>query len=233
MSGEQVSAFNLLDSLKKSFGFGEKKPPEVPAVATAPPTVSPTETSAPADFTEPPEPIPTMTPPGESPATETPAPAVEFPVSPASGLPDWLQAGQEEAVVAPTFEAPAPETLAPLPTVEVQTMEVPVQTVTPEAQVESDPFATSREFNGYMETIRQFQEILAGGAALDSEGQKQALIAVARANSLLPKLPGEVLKSVLLMRAVASGNPRFGRNDFQLEMLAAMVAIKAGTAAKG
>ena len=84
-----------------------------------------------------------------------------------------------------------------------------------------------------METIRDVQAVLASGVALSPESKKQALIAVARANSLLPKLPGEVLKSVLLMRAVASGNPRFGRDDFQLEMLAAMKVIKTGAAFKG
>lgn len=122
---------------------------------------------------------------------------------------------------------PVPEAAPELPAVEAPA------SPTTEAKAESDPFATSREFNGYMETIRQAQAVLASRIALTSEEQKKALIAVARSNSLLPKLPPEVLESVLLMRAVASGNPKFGRDDFQREMLAAMDVIKTGVAAKG
>lgn len=221
----RASAGGLLSYLYEAFG-SKKNKPEAPAVKAEalPATVEATETplmvAAPA-----PESIPTMMLPGPT-VTETPMPVVET-AAPAvrDELPDWLQAGEAEAEV----EAPLPEVPALAP---VLVPEVP-PAFTPEAEVETDPFATSREFNGHMEIIRQFQEVLAGGTALDSVGQRQALIAVARANSLLPKLPGEVLKSVLLMRAVASGNPRFGRNDFQLEMLAAMEAIKAGTATKG
>jgi hypothetical protein len=130
--------------------------------------------------------------------------------------------------------APAEAAPAPLPVVEAPAVEVPApMAAAAEVKVEDDPFATNREFNGYMGTILNAQQVLAMGVELDYKDQKKALIAVAKANSLLPKLPPEVLKSVLLMRAVASRNPKFGRDDFQKEMLAAMDTIKAGTTVKG
>lgn len=146
-------------------------------------------------------------------------------------LPDWLTPSSPGASDFPAAEAA--EAIAP-PPAEVPTPEAPLPVApTVEAKAEGDPFETIREFNGYMETIRQAQVVLANGIALTPEEQKKALIAVARSNSLLPKLPSEVLESVLLMRAVASGNPEFGRNDFQKEMLTAVDVIKTGTAAKG
>ena len=53
-----------------------------------------------------------------------------------------------------------------------------------------------------------------------------------KGNSLLPKLPLDVLQSVILMKAVSSNNPKYGRNDFQREMLAVVGIIKGGTAKK-
>ena len=222
MSNTEVSAGGLLGALREAFNFGPKKPPEVPAVTTTAPMAgpTPTETLTPADFTPIPEPTATMVPPE---LTATPALTAETAV-PATRdeLPDWLQAGQEEAVVdAPLPEVPAVVVKAPAELPAVEALALP-----PEERIESDPFATSREFNEYMETIRQAQEALASGTVLNPENKRKALIAVARSNSLLPKLPSDVLKSVLLMRAVASGNPKFGRDDFQLEMLAAMDIIK-------
>ena len=181
------------------------------------------------------------------------AQAVELPPLPdwlKQALPGWSEQKVEVPALAP--EAPAPTTAAAVPSEELEYLEkeearlaaekkqapapapdtpaplsaVEIPVVLTEAKVEVDPFATNREFNEYMETIRQAQEALASGIVLNPEDQRKALIAVARSNSLLPKLPPEVLKSVLLMRAVASGNPKFGRNDFQLEMLAAMDVIK-------
>ena len=229
MSNNEVSAGGLLGALREAFNFGPKKPPEVPAVTTTAPMAgpTPTETLTPADFTPIPEPTATMVPPE---LTATPALTAETAV-PATRdeLPDWLQAGEGEAVV----EAPLPEQAMPVVETSADAVEAPTPLLATEAPVasletraETDPFATSREFNEYMETIRQAQEALASGTVLNPENKRKALIAVARSNSLLPKLPSDVLKSVLLMRAVASGNPKFGRNDFQLEMLAAMDVIK-------
>ena len=218
MSNTEASAGGLLGALREAFNFGQKKPAETPAAVA-------TETPTPADFIPTPEPTATMTSPGPT-VTEIPVPTAEFSAPSDSELPDWLQGGKEKAEV----EAPLPETsasvqtLAPEAPSALQAIEAPA--VPPEAKAESDPFATSREFNGYMELIRQTQEVLASGAALNLKDQRTALIAVAKANSLLPKLPPEVFKSVLLMRAVASGNPKFGRDDFQLEMLGAMDIIK-------
>ena len=135
-------------------------------------------------------------------------------------------------------EAPVTDALAQLPEMEAPVLSSVEDRLLKVFPLENsfdpeNPFTTIKQFNVYMETIRDVQAVLASGVALSPESKKQALIAVARANSLLPKLPGEVLKSVLLMRAVASGNPRFGRDDFQLEMLAAMKVIKTGAAFKG
>lgn len=167
----------------------------------------------------------------------TPAPTMESAVAPAA-TPDWLK-GEKTAVEEswpPVPLAPLPESEAPVvetPAVEAPVVGAPVPVAAVEAKTEADPFVVNREFNGYMETIRQAQAILTSGFALTPEEQKKALIAVARSNSLLPKLPPEVLESVLLMRAVASGNPKFGRDDFQREILVAMDVIKTGTAVKG
>lgn len=212
------NASELLNSIQESFGLKKKQPKEGPAAGTLP--VVPAETSA----------LPEM-------------PAAPI-VAPAGELPDWLSAPSPvepvlaplpepevpvvEAPVAPAAESPAPvlEAAPELPAVEVQ---API----PEAKAESDPFAINREFNGYMETIRQAQAVLSSGIALNPEEQRNALIAVARSNSLLPKLPPEVLESVLLMRAVVSGKPKFSRDDFQREMLGAMSVIKGGVATRG
>lgn len=208
---EKISARGLLDKL----GLGRKRP-EAPSLA---PVL---------------EPAPTTMPP-ESAATKMPS-AQES--ASASGLPDWLSAPSAvEPIPAPMPEAPevwiSPEAPMPVPEVAPELPAVESPAPIPEVKVEVDPFALNREFNGYMETIRQAQAVLASGIALTSEEQRQALIAVARSNSLLPKLPPEVLESVLLMRAVASGNSKFNRDDFQREMLAAINVIKTGTAVKG
>ena len=115
--------------------------------------------------------------------------------------------------------------------------ETPVAPVVPKPEVETvkvevDPFAANKEFNALMETIRQAQEVLAAGATLTADQEKQAKIAAAKANSLLPKLPPDVLQSVILMKAVSSNNPKYARNDFQREMLAVVDIIKGGVVTK-
>lgn len=249
---EKISAGGLWESLKGKFNLGPKKSGEVSLAGVRAPAVAPVETIAGAT----PEPTtitlsgPTAVEVSTPQAVEFQVPpAAELPdwLTPPeptafSELPDWLkhpvEAGASVQTVveapAPTPAAVAPDVLeylgeqeAKLPAVEVPAVEVPAPVVAAaEVKAEDDPFATNREFNGYMEIIRNAQAVLATGIELDYKDQKKALIAVARANSLLPKLPPEVFKSVLLMRAVASGNPKFNRNDFQLEMLGAMDVIK-------
>lgn len=244
---EKISAGGLFDSLKKTFGFGPQHPTEAPVALETPAAPSPAPVL---------EPAPAMAAPGpaatEAPPAQEPAPAAVIPAS--SEFPDWLSASADtEPILAPepaappvmevsVVETPAVAVEAPMPALEAPSalsvaeapvVEAPIPAAAVEAKIEADPFSVNREFNGYMRTIRQAQAVLASGIALTPEEQKKALIAVARSNSLLPKLPPEVLESVLLMRAVAAVNPKFGRDDFQLEMLAAVDVIKTGTAVKG
>lgn len=138
-------------------------------------------------------------------------------------IPAWLSAPRDSDV--PTLVGAPPASVVEVPAVSVA--QEPVK-----EKVEVDPFAGIKEFNGLMETIRQAQETLASGNALAPDQEKQAKIAAAKANSLLPKLPPDVLQSVILMKAVSSNNPKYGRNDFQREMLAVVDIIKGGTAKK-
>lgn len=227
----KLNTVGLLDSLRKSLNWRPKKPTETPTavpppagVSSLPEAVGLVPADAPGLARRPESPPPEVTSASlpQAPLPEVLVPTAEAPSSSGAdnNLPDWLRSlreeQEEEVVPAPI---PTPETPPVLPVAEAPAPP-------PEAQVAGDPFATNKEFNGYMETIRQAQTVLASGTALSSEERRQALISIAKANSLLPKLPSEVLKSVLLMRAVASRNPKFGRNDFQLEMLAAMDVIK-------
>ena len=151
-------------------------------------------------------------------------PVVEEP-----GIPEWLKVPHLFA------EDSKQKTIGPFdpwPPIEVATPVASIISEPESAKIEVDPFATNKEFNGFMETIRQAQETLASGNALAPDQEKQAKIAAAKANSLLPKLPPDVLQSVILMKAVSSNNPKYGRNDFQREMLAVVDIIKGGTAKK-
>ncbi|GEM_PF-4841368 len=100
------SATELFSSLQETLGLKKKKPVEAPAAGVRASAAVPTETPILADFAPAPEPTPTMTP--EPTATEVPALIADTAAPPATELPDWLQGGQEEVVVAPLPEAPAP-----------------------------------------------------------------------------------------------------------------------------
>lgn len=230
MSGEQASAFNLLESIRKSFGIGEKKAPETPMVAVATPTAAPTETSTPADLTVPPEPTPTMMPPGPA-ATETPAPVAEFSAPPDSDLPDWMQDGkEEEEVEAPLPEASAsapilaPEAPPALPPVEAPVAplaELPVSTGTA-AEAEKSPEQLA---------IEQFEESLLSadgvltrvrtGESLDETQLRAAKAAAAKANGSIRNLPERYLRVLLASRRLGE-NRDYTRMDFQKDMLAAI-----------
>lgn len=159
-----------------------------------------------------------------------------MPPAPApDALPEWIteaeaeKAGEVPLPMTEPFAPAAPQESAPAPALP----QAEAAPAAPEVKAEVDPFARSKEFNGYMETINNAQGSLGSGIALNPEAQKQALIAVAKANTLLSNLPVEVVRSVILMRAVAANKPDFSRSDFQREMLAAMTVIKAGVASKG
>ncbi len=219
---EKISAGGLLQNIKETFGLGKKPQAEA---AVVPQGVEPQPVTPVADEAPPVSPI------AEVPAP--PAVVVESVPATPEGLLDWLR-GEEEAVAPAPAPLPEPAT-PPSPIVEVPVAPAPeVEVSAPGAErAEVDPFASLKEFNGHLENVKSALATLAGGAELSAEQKKQALIAAARANSLLPKLPGELLNSVLLMRAVASGNPNFGRDDFQREMLAAVDSIRAGAHSKG
>lgn len=243
------SASGVLEALGQAFKWGKSEPVKTVAAAQAPALVE--EIVVPAPVTPAEEASPDwLTPPvveeqvdrvvlKESSADTVVHPAAaqtviglklaEPSVVEEPGIPDWLK------VPHPLAEDSKQKTLGPddfLPKEKAEASPVVIISKSEEEKAEVDPFAGIKEFNGQMELIRQAQQLLTSAGILSSEGARQALLAVAKANSLLPKLPEDLLKSVILMKAVASNNPKYGREDFQREMLAVVDQVRGGTIKK-
>lgn len=211
---EKLNAGGLLNYLRESFSnWGPKKPVEVLAVTAATPMVVPTETPTPADFTVPPESTPIMMP--APTATETPASTLvaEVPVSLEPELPDWLQAGKEEAEI----EAPLPEASASAPAL---VPEAP--SALPAAEAEKNPEQLAiEEFEEELLSADDTLTKLRAGESLDETQLRAAKAAAAKANGSVRNLPERYLKVLLASRRLGE-NRDYTRMDFQKDMLAAI-----------
>jgi hypothetical protein len=236
------SASGLLESLKSAFSWPDAKKAVVPVEEVAAPIPAPAEAEEAApDWLTPPavDEAPSQVVLAQSSADTlahpVAAPTVvglklpEASIVEEPGIQEWLQAPH------PLAEDSKQKTIGPFdpwPPKEIEASVPPIVSEPEKVKVEVDPFAGIKEFNGHMELICKTQEFLGRGGGLSAEERKQVLIAVAKANTLLPRLPKEILDTVILMRAVAANNPKFGREDFQREMLAVVDQVRGGGAKK-
>lgn len=156
-----------------------------------------------------------------------PSPVVEVPVIEppieTAVAPSPLEPPPVEPSLAPAEFIPSPAAIeapvAPPPIEVVPPPAVPKPPRPPEeVRAAPEPNELMGEVGTYLAKIVRAKQLAASGA-LDKATRTEALQAAAKANTMIRRLPSDMLSIILGLEAIVSNNPGFSLADFQKKMV--------------